>query len=115
MLAPTMSSKQAKATAEEQQSAGVTQSRLLHLMLQPRCVVAVAIATAAHTAMVLLMGALSIAMANAGYSRELSKLTLEAHFFCMFAPGGRSFHNLRMHVSCLLIASSPSDLPPISH
>ena len=60
---------------------------LARLMAQPRCVVAVAMATAAHTSMVMLMSPLTVAMRNAGLSAQLGDLALEVHFFCMFAPG----------------------------
>eukprot|EP00322_Chrysochromulina_rotalis_P014436 CAMPEP_0115827524 /NCGR_PEP_ID=MMETSP0287-20121206/90_1 /TAXON_ID=412157 /ORGANISM="Chrysochromulina rotalis, Strain UIO044" /LENGTH=411 /DNA_ID=CAMNT_0003280687 /DNA_START=11 /DNA_END=1246 /DNA_ORIENTATION=- len=57
------------------------------LMLQPRCVLAVSIATLAHTSMVMIMSPLVIAMAEAGFPEQITTITLEAHFFSMFAPG----------------------------
>ena len=61
--------------------------RLSTLMLQPRCMLAVSVATLAHTSMVMLMSPLVIAMSNAGFPNELTTITLETHFFSMFAPG----------------------------
>ena len=60
---------------------------LHRLMLQPRCMVAVAVATVAHTSMVMLMSPLTVAMKARGIADEMTTLALELHFFAMFAPG----------------------------
>lgn len=60
---------------------------LHRLMLQPRCMVAVAVATVAHTSMVMLMSPLTVAMKAQGIDDELTTLALELHFFAMFSPG----------------------------
>ena len=74
-------------SAEEGSEVAAPPVSLSRLMAQPRCVVAVAIATAAHTSMVMLMSPLTVAMRNAGLSAQLGNLALEIHFLCMFAPG----------------------------
>ena len=73
--------------AEEGQPLPPPRPTLSSLMLQPRCLLAVSIATLAHTSMVMLMSPLVIAMQEAGFAERLTTLALEAHFLSMFAPG----------------------------
>ena len=61
---------------------------LLSLMAQPRCMLAVAMATAAHTSMVMLMSPVTLAMEAAGFPSlhagfNQVTFTLEMHFFSM--------------------------------
>ena len=74
-------------SADECQPYAPPRPTLSSLMLQPRCVLAVGIATLAHTSMVMLMSPLVIAMQEAGFAERLTTLALEAHFLSMFAPG----------------------------
>jgi MFS family permease len=48
---------------------------------------AVSVAALAQTKMIMLMSPLVLAMANRGFPTHVARVTLEAHFFAMFAPG----------------------------
>ena len=74
-------------TRAEEEAPPPPEVPLHRLMLQPRCMVAVAVATVAHTSMVMLMSPLTVAMRAHGIADEMTTLALELHFFAMFAPG----------------------------
>ena len=60
---------------------------MLEILSQPRCACAVSVAALAHTAMVMVMSCLTLAMDAEGFSFQLTCLTLELHFTSMYAPG----------------------------
>mgnify|MGYP003385697666 FL=1 len=61
---------------------------LMEIISQPLFVVSCAVATLAHTIMVMVMSNCSLAMVDAyGYNFNDSARVMEVHFFCMFGPG----------------------------
>ena len=62
-------------------------TRLRAIFSQPECVCAVWVATLAHTAMVMLMSPLTLAMEQDKFSFRKTSTTLELHFLFMYAPG----------------------------
>ena len=57
------------------------------LVAQPRCLVAIGIATVAQTSMVMLMSPLVLAMQDLSFASATRTLTYELHFASMYGPG----------------------------
>jgi hypothetical protein len=68
-------------------AAPARKTSLRAIFSQPECVCAVWVATLAHTAMVMLMSPLTLAMEADDYSFRSTSTTLELHFVAMYAPG----------------------------
>jgi len=60
---------------------------LREITMQPLFIVSCAVATLAHTIMVMVMSAVTLAMTADGYSFAECSLVMELHFFAMFGPG----------------------------
>eukprot|EP01039_Chlorochromonas_danica_P002280 gene2280-2495_t len=57
------------------------------IVTQPMFVLSCAIATLAHTIMVMLMSNVTLDMEDHGYGFSMTSLVMELHFFAMFSPG----------------------------
>lgn len=60
---------------------------LMEIITQPLFIVSCTVATLAHTMMVMVMSAVTLAMTADGYSFDDCSLVMELHFFAMFGPG----------------------------
>eukprot|EP01035_Chromulina_nebulosa_P020643 gene20643-26765_t len=60
---------------------------LYEIVIQPTFIVSCAVATLAHTIMVMLMSDVTLAMSHYNFSLSTTSLVMELHFFAMFAPG----------------------------
>ena len=59
----------------------------LEIISQPLFIVSCAVATLAHTIMVMLMSNVTLAMQDHGFSFGMCSIVMELHFFAMFSPG----------------------------
>jgi predicted MFS family arabinose efflux permease len=64
-----------------------TKRSVSQIISQPLFIVSCAVATLAHTIMVMLMSNVTLAMKDNHYSLKACSLVMELHFFSMFAPG----------------------------
>lgn len=60
---------------------------VLEIITQPLFIVSCAVATLAHTIMVMLMSDVTLAMTKDNFSLSSTSLVMELHFFSMFGPG----------------------------
>lgn len=59
----------------------------LQIISQPLFIISCAIATLAHTIMVMIMSNVTIDMSDLGFGFSMTSLVMELHFFAMFGPG----------------------------
>jgi MFS family permease len=81
---------------------GTPKRTVSQIISQPLFIVSCAVATLAHTIMVMLMSNVTLEMKNHDYSLRLCSLVMELHFFSMFAPGFYTGFLIKQHGTFLV-------------
>lgn len=85
---------------DERSSVAVRSTR--EIISQPMFILSCAIATLAHTIMVMLMSNVTLDMEDHEYTFGKSSLVMELHFFAMFAPGFMTGRLIEKHGSLMI-------------